>query len=131
MRSIVVVVLLNLQFFTWGQSTFQLGFYNVENLFDTLNTPAKLDGEFTPSGVKRYNTEKYWLKLNRIARVIAAINDWKGMLELIPKFYSNAKMKRTGITGVFAASLELTKEGQIQILQKEIFEKIMIKKASN
>ena len=45
------------------------------------------------------------------------------MLELIPEFYSNKKMKRTGITGVFAASLELTKEGQIQILQKEIFEK--------
>ena len=40
-------------------------------------------------------------------------------------------MKRTGITGIFAASLELTKEGEIKILQEKMFEKIMIKKVSN
>ena len=45
--------------------------------------------------------------------------------------YFNEKMKRTGITGIFAASLELTKEGKIKILQKKMFEKIMIKKAFN
>ena len=59
------------------------------------------------------------------------ISDWKDINELIPKFYFNKKMKRTGITGIFAASLELTKEGAIEILQKKMFDKIMIKKASN
>ncbi len=59
------------------------------------------------------------------------INDWKDINELIPKFYFNKNMQRTGITGIFAASLELTKEGEIKILQKELFEKIMIKKVSN
>ena len=59
------------------------------------------------------------------------INDWKDINELIPKFYFNKKLKRTGITGIFAASLELTKEGEIKILQKESFEKIMIKKVFN
>ena len=37
-------------------------------------------------------------------------------------------MKKSGIAGIFAASLELTKEGIIQILQKRLFEQIMIKK---
>ena len=37
-------------------------------------------------------------------------------------------MKKTGVSGVFAASLELAKEGVIKILQDKIFEKIMIKK---
>ena len=37
-------------------------------------------------------------------------------------------MKRTGLAGIFAASLELTKEGFIKILQKKIFDKVMIKK---
>ena len=37
-------------------------------------------------------------------------------------------MKKTGLAGIFAASLELTKEGVIQILQKKIFEEIMIRK---
>ena len=38
-------------------------------------------------------------------------------------------MKRTGIAGIFAASLELTKEGSIKMLQKRIFDNVMIKKA--
>ena len=37
-------------------------------------------------------------------------------------------MKRTGIAGIFAASLELTKEGIISVSQKKIFDKLMIKK---
>jgi len=59
------------------------------------------------------------------------IIDWKDINELIPKFYFNDKMKKTGITGIFAASLELTKEGEIKILQKRMFERIMIKKIAN
>ena len=31
------------------------------------------------------------------------------MFELIPKYYLKNKMLRTGIVGIFAASLELTK----------------------
>ena len=59
------------------------------------------------------------------------ISDWKDINELIPQFYFNKKMKRTGITGIFAASLELTKEGAIEIFQKKMFDKIMIKRNSN
>ena len=55
------------------------------------------------------------------------IKDWKNLIELIPKFYSENKMKRTGIAGIFAASLELTKEGLLSISQKKIFDKLMIK----
>ena len=56
------------------------------------------------------------------------INEWKNIIELIPKFYLEKKMKRTGITGIFAASLELTKEGIVSVSQKKIFEQLMIKK---
>jgi chromatin segregation and condensation protein Rec8/ScpA/Scc1 (kleisin family) len=37
-------------------------------------------------------------------------------------------MKKTGMAGIFAASLELTKEGIIKISQKDLFKKLMIKK---
>ena len=59
------------------------------------------------------------------------MNDWTNIDDLIPDFYSNKKMKKTGLSGIFAASLELTKEGTIKILQERIFDKIMIKKNSN
>ena len=56
------------------------------------------------------------------------IIDWKDILELIPKFYKKNKMKRTGIAGIFAASLELTKEGIISVSQKKLFDRLKIKK---
>ena len=41
------------------------------------------------------------------------------MNDLIPKYYHDNKMNKTGIAGIFAASLELTKEGTIKILKKK------------
>ena len=37
-------------------------------------------------------------------------------------------MRRTGIAGIFSASLELVKEGVVSVSQKKTFEKLMIKK---
>jgi len=45
-------------------------FYNVENLFDTLDNPDKIDEEFTPDSEKMWNSERYEKKLNDLARVI-------------------------------------------------------------
>ncbi len=67
--------------------------------------------------------------INQIRSNLNNIINWKNLMELIPKFYSDNKMKRTGIAGIFAASLELTREGVISISQKKIFDKLMIKKS--
>ena len=56
------------------------------------------------------------------------ITNWKNVMELIPKFYLENKMQRTGISGIFAASLELVKEGIVSVSQEKTFEKLMIKK---
>ena len=56
------------------------------------------------------------------------IKDWKNINELIPKFYSKNEMKKTGIAGIFAASLELSKEGIVKVSQSKLFEKLMIKR---
>jgi hypothetical protein len=45
-------------------------FYNVENLFDTLDTPNKNDLEFLPQGEKNWNTAKYLEKINHINQVL-------------------------------------------------------------
>lgn len=50
-----------------------VGFYNLENLFDTLDTPEKHDTEFTPSGSKAYNTRIYTDKLSKLDKVISQI----------------------------------------------------------
>ena len=49
--------------------------YNVENLFDTLHAAGHEDAEFTPRGERRWDSRRYWGKLGRLARVIAAAGD--------------------------------------------------------
>ena len=86
----------------------------MQKTFQNISIP-KLPVFTTEEGIKH-------LKNN-----LNEIKDWKNLIELIPKFYSENKMKRTGIAGIFAASLELTKEGLLSISQKKIFDKLMIK----
>lgn len=50
-----------------------IGFYNVENLFDTLDTPDVRDTEFTPNGDKLWNSALYQDKLGNLARVISEL----------------------------------------------------------
>jgi len=63
-----------------------------------------------------------------IKKNIKSLNNWKDISELIPKkFKETKKLKRSGMAGLFSASLELTKEGLIDIMQKKSFDKLLIK----
>jgi len=66
-----------------------------------------------------------------IKKNLDKINDWKYIAELIPNFYLKNNMKRTGIAGIFSASLELVKDGIIKVNQKKLFDKLMVKKKKN
>ena len=66
--------------------------------------------------------------IKQIKNNINKITDWKKISELIPKFYSKNEMIKTGMAGIFAASLELTKERIVKVSQKKLFDKLMIKK---
>ena len=55
------------------QWNFRIMEYNVENLFDTLHASGKLDTDFTPEGSLHWTSARYWAKLGRLARVIAAV----------------------------------------------------------
>ena len=48
-------------------------FYNLENLFDTINTNGTYDLEFSPAGSRQWNHEKYWQKQHNMASAIAQI----------------------------------------------------------
>lgn len=59
---------------SYQPSAARVAFYNVENLFDTLDNPLRADEEFTPTGAQQWNTERYQKKLQGIAEVIAGMN---------------------------------------------------------
>ena len=49
-------------------------FYNVENLFDTVDDKTVNDDEFLPSSEKKWNSEKYYKKLEMLSKVILAVD---------------------------------------------------------
>ncbi|MCQ2239095.1 MAG: endonuclease [Bacteroidaceae bacterium] len=58
-----------------AQSRFRVMTYNVENLFDTRHDTLKNDDEFLPEGERKWDSRKYWDKLQKIAKVIAAVGE--------------------------------------------------------
>ncbi len=103
--------------------------YNI-SLYELLKTYSTIQMQKTFQNISIPKlpvlTTEEGIKL--IRRNLDSIVDWKNLVELIPKFYLEKKLKRTGFAGLFAASLELTKEGIISVSQKKLFDKLMIKK---
>ena len=50
-----------------------LGFYNVENLYDTEHDEGKNDYEFLPNGANNWTEDRYQKKLENIAEVISKL----------------------------------------------------------
>lgn len=51
-----------------------IGFYNVENLFDTINDPDIRDEAYLPESEVSWNTERYFSKLDNLGQVIASMD---------------------------------------------------------
>lgn len=68
---LVVLAFLTGQMLAKGNfERYAIGFYNLENLFDTIHDAGKNDSAFLPKGQYKWNTEKYELKLHNIAKVL-------------------------------------------------------------
>lgn len=48
-----------------------VAFYNLENLFDTINANGSYDLEFSPNGARQWNGDKYWKKIRNMSYVIS------------------------------------------------------------
>ena len=65
--------------------------------------------------------------IETIKSFFGKIKKWVSVYELIPNNFKSKNYKKTGIAGIFSASLELAKEGKIKIEQKKLFDPIYIK----
>jgi hypothetical protein len=60
--------------FSFAQNNYKvslIGFYNLENLYDTVNNTLIDDEEFLPNSERHYNSRIYWDKQDRLADVIS------------------------------------------------------------
>ena len=99
-------------------------------LFDVLKTYATI---ISTKDFQRINIPKLPVftmeeGIKRIKELQNELTEWKNLKDLIPSiFKKNTNMKKTGNAGIFAGSLELVKEGNVQLKQEEIFGDIYIR----
>ncbi len=107
--------------------------YNSEyklNLFELLKTYSSIimTKDFQKMNIPKlpvFTTEE---GIKTIKEFFGKLIDWKKLDDLIPKnFKDSSKYKRTGKAGIFAGSLELVKEGNLKIKQKDLFDDIYIR----
>lgn len=72
-----ITTLICLSSFSKGKKDITVVFYNVENLFDTINHPDKRDNDFTPMGKLQWDTRRYNDKLSKLSYVLSSINKEK------------------------------------------------------
>ena len=65
------------------KSDYVIGFYNLENLFDIYDDPAKNDEEYLPDGKNKWTEVKYTKKLHNMATVIRAMAETNGRFHTI------------------------------------------------
>ena len=61
-------------------SVYAIGFYNLENLFDTCHDEGKNDYEYLPEGSMKWNGRKYSNKLRNMSRVLSEMGT-----DMLPK----------------------------------------------
>ena len=107
--------------------------YNSEykvNLFELLKTYSMIimTKDFQKMNIPKLPVLTTEEGIKTIRDFLGKLSDWKKLDDLIPdNFRNNSKYKRTGKAGIFAGSLELVKEGNISLKQKELFDDIYVK----
>lgn len=69
-KLLLTFLIANCLFLSYTQKQREIMFYNVENLYDTINDPLKDDEEFLPQSKNEWNTVKYNEKIAHINKVI-------------------------------------------------------------
>ena len=80
-------------------------FWNIENLFDTLNNTTKNDEEFLPHSLRRWNSYKYYTKINLVAKQLIEIGEWSppiliGLCEVENELVLNHLTKHTALKAI-------------------------------
>ena len=66
--------------------------------------------------------------IKKIKELIGSLKEWKKIEELVPSYCTRSKnLKKSGLAGLLAGSLELVKEGNITMKQKQLYDSIYIK----
>jgi len=105
--------LICLSSFAKGKKDITVVFYNVENLFDTINHPDKRDNDFTPMGKLKWDTKRYYDKLSKLSYVLSSINK-----EVLPEIIGLCEIENKAVIEDLIKQKRL-KKGKYNIAHSE------------
>ena len=107
--------------------------YNISytsNLYDILKTYSKIlnnNEKILPLTISSSDLYTVDQAIQRLKNMFGNITEWTNIMNFLPKFGSNSIINKSSITSNFVASLELAKNGLIEVKQHENFGNIYIR----
>jgi len=95
-----------------SEKSISIAFYNVENLFDTIDSPDTEDSEFLPGSKLDWNTKKVNQKIENISKVLLSIDD------VSPAIIGLCEIENRGILNDLVQYSELNNQNY-QVIHKE------------
>ena len=100
------------------------------SLYELIKAYAdfKRKENFSSINIKKLPVYTMEEAIKMITKMFEQIKEWCDLKTIIPKnFLKSKQLKKSGMSGTFAASLELVREGKLLIKQDRVFEDIFIK----
>ena len=101
--------------------------YNT-SLYDLIKTYGEIITSNNNKSIIIANTRLYSVEdaLSTLKSFFKHSKDWKGLLDFIPNNLKNKLERKSALASHFVASLELVKEGSLQLKQDSFNEKILL-----
>jgi segregation and condensation protein A len=107
--------------------------YNISytaSLFDLLKSFSKIikkDEIFSSLTIASSELHSVDQAIESLKKMFGSMNEWTNIMNFVPKFGLNKIINKSSITSNFVASLELAKNGLIEVKQNDIFGNIFIR----
>lgn len=100
------------------------------SLLDLMRAYARLRtrDEFRPYAFDRSDIYALEAALERLARLLPVTQDWASLQRFLPEGWGRAgQRRRSALASTFAASLELAKQGKVEMRQAEAFAPVQLR----
>jgi len=99
-------------------------------LFELLKAygdQQRRSGDSGPLHIEAFEIYTVEDALQRLRQLLGPIPDWQNLWAFLPPGLQDGLVFRSAVASTFAASLEMAREGQVRLQQKEVFAPIFVK----
>lgn len=100
-------------------------------LYELLRAYGRMQDKMVASTLRIMPTDLYSMDdaVERLRNLLGAVPDWKTLADFLPASMTNPLVRRSAVAAHFVASLELVREGVLEIRQTGIFEPIFLRQS--